>query len=287
MSGHSAFRKHGTYIYSVPETLNDYGGADLTIAAIKSAGMSHAWVRIHGENQYPQDDRKKILYFVDALRANGIAVAGWGWCQGADVLADAKLASKEISYFKLEHYIADIEHGHHNSNWSESEIVKFCERVRTVVTGGFGITTFALIEWHKPSLITAAMPFVDMFNPQIYWFHYPNKKMIKQFKKADGSSYALDNSASYADLCIDAWQKLIGNGNQSLVVTGAAYWGEGIDKLGAEDKLDEFLNNWNGFEKIGGVNWWHFGGKNCMSHKMLAAITNAKLNDKKFKYTVK
>ena len=148
--------------------------------------------------------------------------------------------------------------------------------------GGFGITTYPLIDWHEPELMQAALPFVDMFNPQVYWFHFPNKKMLAQFKRPNGKPYVADNAAEYTDLCIDRWTKLMGGTAKKLVVTGAAYWNEGNTQAEAEAKVEEFLAKWNRYGAIVGLNWWHFGGQSAMSHRMLEAITAAKLGAKPY-----
>ncbi|MEI8276971.1 MAG: hypothetical protein WCG00_13340 [Hyphomicrobiales bacterium] len=281
-----AFRKHGTFIYQVPATVARYGTSALAIEALKEAQMAHAWVRIHSRIPCDAADKRIIAAFIDELKAAGIAVAGWGWCDGSDPIADAKLAIKEITSFGLSDYIADIEHGVHGANWQPDEIKKFCTRLRQDFTGAFGITTFPLIDWHEPELMKAALPFVDMFNPQVYWHHFPTKKMLRQFKRPDGSAYSGDKAQDYADLCLDRWDRLMGATPKPIVVTGQAYWGEGEPPFGqgdAEDKLDEFLASFAGYNRIAGLNWWHFGGGDSMSHRMRNSINKAKLGTKPYK----
>jgi hypothetical protein len=70
---------------------------------------------------------------------------------------------------------------------------------------------------------------------------------------------------------------------KDLVVTGAAYWGEGNTQSDAEQKVEEFLADWNHFDRVVGLNWWHFGGDKAMSHRMLEAITGAQLGAKPYK----
>jgi len=282
----NAFRKHGTFVYQVSETIARYGTVALTIEAMKDAQMTHAWVRIHSQSAYPTNEKKIIAAFIDEVKKAGIAVAGWGWCQGSDPTADAKLAVKELASFGLADYVADIEHGVHGANWEVDEIENFCTRVRAGVSAGFGITTFPLIDWHEPELMKAALPFVDMFNPQVYWHHFPNKKMVKQFKRPDGTGYGRDKAADYADLCLDRWDKLMGGTPKDIVVTGQAYWGEGkppFPQGDAEDKLDEFLGAWTGYGRVIGLNWWHFGGGQSMSHRMRNSIVKAELGGKPYK----
>lgn len=282
----ASFRKHGTYIYQVPATIADYGNSTQAIEAMKRAQMTHAWVRIHAQKAYPTNQKKVILDFINDAKAAGIVVAGWGWCQGEDPAGDANLAVRELEFYGLHDYIADIENGTHNAKWEADEIVKFCTIVRKGVPGSFGITSYPLIDWHEPELMAAASPFVDMFNPQVYWHHFPNKKMRKQFKRPNGSTYEINNAVEYADLCLDRWDRLTRDDPKPLVLTGQAYWGEGkppFTQAEAEDKLDEFLGAWTEYNRIIGLNWWHFGGDNAMSHRMLESITAAELGDKVYK----
>src|SRR5262249_27026829 len=156
-------------------TIARYGSTALAIEAMQKAQMTHVWVRIHAQSAYSSASKTIIRNFIGALQAAGIAVAGWGWCQGNDPLAEAKLGVRELAWFGLLDYVADIEHGVHGANWTANEIQTFCRHVRANVTGSFGITTFPLIDWHEPQLMRAALPFVDMFNPQVYWHHFPNR----------------------------------------------------------------------------------------------------------------
>jgi hypothetical protein len=281
----ASFRKHGTFIYEVPAAIAHYGSSQLAIEAMQRAEMTHAWVRIHSKTAYNTNGKKAIAGFIKDLKTAGINVAGWGWCQGDSPTGDATLALKELSFFGLTDYVADIEHGVHGANWKPSEIVTFCQRVRAGVSGSFGITTFPLIDWHEPELMKAALPFVDMFNPQVYWHHFPSSKMVKQFKRPDGTPYGKNKAAEYAQLCLDRWDALMKSDPKELVMTGQAYWGEGeppFTQTEAEDKLDEFLASFNSFGRIIGLNWWHFGDAKAMSHRMLDSITKAKLGSKSY-----
>jgi hypothetical protein len=281
-----SFQKHGTYIYEVSETIARYGSAALAIEAMRNAQITHAWVRIHSQRAYPASAKKTIAAFIADLTAAGVAVAGWGWCQGSDPAADAKVALQELASFGLSDYIADIENGVNGAKWDADEITSFCSRVRAGVGGSFGITSFPFIDWHEPELMKAAIPYVDMFNPQVYWHRFPNKKMARLFRRPNGGSYAMDKAADYADLCLDRWDALMGANPKDIVITGQAYWGEGeppFTQSEAEEKLDEFLGSWTGYGRVIGLNWWHWGGGQSMSHRLLDSIAKAKLGDKSYK----
>ena len=275
--------KHGTFVYDPIATTKAYGSPENVAAAAKRAGMSHAWLRAHDTGAPSKQTREANLELIAAFKGEGIASAAWGWCQGEDPSAEAKLALKETKALGLNDYVADIEPGHNNSDWTTSEIATFCKAVRHGLEGSFCVSGFALVDWHEPHLYAAALPFVDAFAPQVYWFNYPNKKMQGQFKRPDGSLYDLASPAAYTDLCLDRWTKMMGDTPKPLIVTGQAYWGEGsFTQQQAEAKLASFLASWTAFERIAALNWWHFGAATGMSHAMLEAIVAADLGSKAY-----
>lgn len=276
-----ALRGHGTFVYDAAATINDYGSADNVAKAMLRAEMQHAWLRVHGRQPLGAAQKQATGRLVDALKAHNVAVAGWGWCQGDDPKVDARSALKEVAAYGLTDYVADIEPGHNNSLWTIAEIEQFCGLVRADLPGSFAVSSFALVDWHEPHLMRATLPFVDALAPQVYWFNFPNKTMVQQFKRPDGSDYRRDHPGEYAGLCLDRWARLAISDPKPLILTGQAYWGEGsFSQSDAEAKLDAFLAGWGGFAKIAGLNWWHFGGGTGMSHAMLESIVEAHLGAK-------
>jgi hypothetical protein len=276
-----SFQGHGTFVYEASATLDDYGSVENTATAMTRAGMTHAWVRVHGRKAFTAAEKRATQALIDGLKAAGIAVAGWGWCQGEDPRAEAGTAIRELGAYGLADYVADIENGHSNSVWTVAEVELFCKTLRKKLAGSLAISSFALIDWHAPYLMTAAARYVDAFAPQVYWFDFPNTTMVGQFKRSDGTAYAKADPGAYADLCLDRWRLVSGQTTKPLVLTGQAYWGEsGLAQREAEDKLRAFLKYWDGYGGIAGLNWWHFGGPNGMSHAMLEAITDAKLGSR-------
>ncbi|PDT50839.1 MULTISPECIES: DUF2272 domain-containing protein [Sinorhizobium] len=277
----ASFRRHGTFVYDPIATIAEYGSAANVAAAAKRAGMTHVWLRVHGRTAPSNGTRSANQSLVNAFAAQDIACAAWGWCQGENPSAEAALALRETERLGLSDYIADIEPGHNNSEWSASEIASFCKAVRRNLPGLFAVSGFALIDWHEPHLYAAALPYVDAFAPQVYWFNYPNTRMRNQFRRPDGTFYELDFAGAYADLCIDRWTAMMGNTPKPLILTGQAYWGEGdFDQRDAEAKLKEFLAGWSDFRRIAGLNWWHFGAGTGMSHSMHEEIVSADLGSK-------
>ena len=132
-------------------------------------------------------------------------------------------------------------------------------------------------------MLAAALPYVDAVAPQVYWFNFPNAKMVHQFKRPDGTAYTVGDPGQYADLCIDRWRRLMTGIAKPIILTGQAYWGEAnFSQAEAEAKLTAFLNKWNGYGRICGLNWWHFGGGDATSHAMLETMVAAKLGAKPY-----
>lgn len=276
--------KHGTFVYDPRDTITKYGSAKNVALAAQGMGMSHAWLRVHGRTPPTAAIISANQALADAFRDEGIAVAGWGWCQGENPVAEAAMAVRETQRIGLVDYIADIEPGHNNSMWTSTDIRKFCDGIKSHLDGGqFCVSAFALLDWHEPHLYAAALPYVDAFAPQIYWFNFPNSKMLAQFRPPAGGSYTKDSAASYADLCLDRWRLMMGSTPKPLILTGQAYWDEGgFSQQDAEAKLQEFLDDWRGYNGISALNWWHMGGGSSMSFAMRESIRAADLANKPY-----
>ena len=268
---------HGTFIYDASATITRYGSAALVAAALKECDMQHAWVRIHGITH--PEPHGPTLTLISALKQAEIAVAGWGWCQGENVDLEVELALTSLSEFGLQHYIADVEDGVHGANWTNIEVKSFFKSLRAALPDAqIGLSTFGFIPWHKPQLMSAAEPFVDFFAPQVYWFNFPTLKILKA-AGVEASDYPLNDSVSYVGVCLEVWEELV---DKPLVVTGQAYWGEvpGYVQGTADAKLKHFVEGFEDWKRLQGLNWWHLGGKGqeAMSFGMFQALKAAKLN---------
>lgn len=268
---------HGVFIYDAEATIRRYGSAALVAEALTECDMQHAWVRVHGATQAHAATHTRPL--IDALRNAGIAVAGWGWCQGDQISLEVELALTALSRFELDHYVADIEDGVNEAHWTADEIRDFLGPLRDALPDArLGVSSFGFIPWHKPELMRAAEEFVDFFAPQVYWFWFPTRRMLEAVG-ASPEDYPLNSSAAYARLCMAAWRETVG---KPLVLTGQAYWGESPDYTPdmADAKLARFIETFDRWGDLQGLNWWHMGGRhqNAMSFGMYQAIKAARLN---------
>lgn len=270
-----SFCKHGTFIYDIPITIQNYGSMEKMIEAMKKCGMSHAWIRIHGRHHL-YGDHKLNKELVSALEENGIAVAAWGWCQGENIDREAKLAIDGTENLNIVDYVADIEHGVNKSYWTPGEVHAFLSKVKDGLkkSSHLAVSSHGFIDWHSPPLMKAAEDVVDAFAPQVYWFWFPNGTMIDQF-----GEYKRDNPAEYARLCLDRWQFHV---KKPIIMTAQAYWREGgMSQKTSEGKVKDFLEEFKDWDRIVGLNWWHFGNKDeAMSKNMQKAISEANISEK-------
>jgi len=204
--------------------------------------------------------------FANDARAAGFAIAGWGWCQGEDISAETALALRAIDTYGVDHYIADIEQGENGAHWTTQEIQQFLGGVRDHVDG-LGFTSFGFIDVHAPQLLQAAAAFVDMINPQAYWFrNFPKASMLNQTETV--GEYPLANSAGYAAFCCDRYQHWAA---KPVVISGQAYTADGFDSADAVAKLNQFFSGFNRYHDICGLNWWHLGDANKAMRDVIAA----------------
>lgn len=289
-----AFKGHGTFFYSAEHTLRKYDNDPAKLAAaMQEAGMSHGWVRLHSwnktTNQPKVEPYQPTLKLVTALKDAGIAVAGWGWNQGIAPRTDADVAAEQLRRYGIEHYVADIEHGHSDAHWTQAEIRTFCTRLRGNLSADAQIlvSTFGFVGTHEPGLMQAAEPYVNGFAPQVYWFYYPKSWMLGRSDLPAGANYQLGRPAEYVRLCVDMWGHYV---SKPLVVTGQAYWGESNTYVRprGEQKLQDFVSHFEAWDRIAGFNWWHFGHKQishsngAMSPEMSSAISAARLDLKSY-----
>jgi hypothetical protein len=261
---------HGVFVYEPAEARRKYGDWDGVANAVIKMKMTHVWVRGHSKNGlFEVDDNVKLIA---ALRKVGLQVFVWGWCQGdAQLDLDIKNAARAIDTFRPDGYVADIEHGVRGAEWSPAGIKTFLTATRAKLAGKpLIMSTHGFVPYHEPGLMRAADPLVDAFAPQVYWFWYPTRRMIKD-SGATGS-YDLNNAAAYADLCLDAWKSVV---RKPIVITGQLYWGEAQhwDREDAETKLQEFAAGFSRYGEIVGLNWWHLAGNATMSTAMERLIT--------------
>jgi hypothetical protein len=288
----ACFRGHGVFIYEARPTIEKFATVDGVAKALQSAGMTHAWIRLHDYRMAPEPEGPtKAL--VASLGAAGIALAGWGFVAGNAPEEEADTAAKLMHKYGLAHYVADIEQDEHDSQWTAKKIPAFLTRLRAALTQDAQIlvSSYPYIKDKHPELMRAAAPYVDGFAPQIYWHNYPAAYMLEHSNlppqpSRPYSASDLRSPAAYADLCLDWWREV--TEGKPLLMTGQSYWERSFSKADAEKNLTRFLSDFTGWSRITGLNWWHLGHKvnlpdnGAMTQPMFQAIAGAKINLKPF-----
>lgn len=263
------FSGHGFYVYDLEALLHAYGSTAALIGELHRLKVNHLWLRIHGRNyvgSHQNTNLNREKAFASDARAAGFAIAGWGWCQGENIPAETSLALRAIDTYGVDHYIADIEQGENGAHWTTQEIQQFLGGVRGHVAG-LGFTSFGFIDAHAPHLLEAAAAFVDMVNPQAYWFSsFPKESMLAE--TGTSGRYPLHNSAGYAAFCCDRYQLWAG---KSVVISGQAYTDDGFGSADAVAKLNQFFGGFTRYQDICGLNWWHLGDANRAMRDVIAA----------------
>jgi hypothetical protein len=263
------FSGHGFYVYDLEDVLKDYGSTAAVVSELQRLKIDHLWLRIHGRNYVGSHKNTNLALetaFADSARAAGIAVAGWGWCQGEDIPKEIALAKKAISTFAVDHYVADIEQGENGAQWTKQEVQQFLGGVRPTVVG-LGFTSYGFIDGHAPELLQAAASHVDMINPQAYWYmNYPKASMLSQ--TGTTGKYPLANAAGYAAFCRDRYEHWA---PKPVVVSGQAYAEGDFDSNDAVAKLTQFFSDFDRYGDICGLNWWHLGAANKAMRDVIAA----------------
>lgn len=269
-----AFSGRGAYTYQMADILAEFESIEASVQEMKRCHLNHLWVRIHGRGYVgdaPSSNIDRQQELIDAARQAGIAVAGWGWCQGLDPAADAQLALKALQQFGIEDYVADIEQGVNSAQWTEGEVLSFVNLVRPHVKG-LAVSSHGFIEYQKPSIFNSCAPFVDCFNPQAYWYSdKPNRKMLN-FVHASEADYPLGKPNYYAKLCYDRWTHLYG---RPIVLSGHTAPEGDFTRAEAEIQLQAFLNSFTPPHGLVGLNYWHWGATNEAMRDMLASKPGA------------
>lgn len=293
-----ALRGHGAFVYRADETLAKYhGDGNVLIASLRKAGMSHVWVRLHNHELLPEPEAP-TRRLIEILTGANIAVAGWGFDAGHNPESDAATVAGYVKKHGLTHYVADIEQDEHDSSWTSQKIPVFLRGLKKDLPAGAQIlvSSYPYLKAKHPELMRAAAPVADGFAPQIYWQLYPSASMLKTSNlpphpsRPYNANVDVGEPAAYAHLCLDWWREAVGR--KPLLLTGQAYW-EGypqrpVSRHIAEAKLARFLETFDGWSRVVGVNWWHLGhatntnANGAMTEVMFNSIVAAHVNKKPF-----
>ncbi len=270
---------HGTFFYQPKHALDNFGGANGVSQRCQDLGFQHAWLRVHNKNGAWMTDEN--LRIADALRRDGISVSVWGWNDGNNVDRDIDNAEKAIDKFEPDAYIADIENGVSGAVWNETRAKKLLRAVKNKLGAKpLIVSSFGYIKAHEPEIMTAVDDIADFFAPQVYWFWFPKSWMLPS-NDSELANLPTNNPASYSKVCLTEWGRVV---TKPLFLTGQAYWGEasGWTQARAEEKLRDFIGEFEEYDRIVGLNWWNFSDGKAMSSRMANTIKAANLHEKQY-----
>jgi len=265
------FSGRGAYVYTLADTIARYGSVSAAVQEMQRCGLAHVWVRIHGRG-YVGDSKSGSLAaqksFIAQIRAAGISVAGWGWCQGENIAAEIDLAKRALQEFGFRHYVADIEQDVNGAKWTKDEVTQYVNGVRGAVDG-LCISSHGFLDWHDPQIFADVAGDVDCVNPQAYWSsNHASQKMLDAVH-APAGKYKVADPASYAQLCADRYRAVFKT--KPVVVSGQAYAEGDFGTADAEAKLASFVQSYQHPAEVIGVNYWYWGAMSKPMRDSVAA----------------
>lgn len=295
---HPAFRGHGLFCYQPQQTVRHYNGyeghaTDMagTLTAFRAMGVSHVWIRLFGhEGKMPLDEAKPL---VEALRNEGIALAGWGYSHGTNWQRDLGWAIDGATKLKLDAFVADIEPGRpldgSISKWRTADLTAYIDGLaRHFGKTNLGVSTWPMLRiQNEPGigslgLMRAIADKISFFAPQVYWMSFPTDVHYDTTGLRE-AVFPRDNPSSFARMVIRSWRDE--GFTNDLLITGQAYWGEGRGPPLSvmERKISEFAAGFDGWGDIIGLNWWHAGGRLAMSRVMTQAIVAGRFQSRAYR----
>ena len=253
------FSGRSVFVYLLDDVLKTFGTVTACIDELKRCKVENVWLRVHGrgyEGDSKGGDIAAQKAFADAIKAAGLGVAGWGWCQGEDPAAEAALAVKALNTFGLSDYMADIEQGVNNANWTAVEIAAFVGAFRQALPSApLCITSHGFIDWHEPDLFNQVKALgVDGLCPQTYWSdHYPSAKMLAAVG-AMAAQYPLGDPSAYVRLCCDRWKRY----GLPVIPAGQTCTDEYTPEVEANNRLNLFLGNPPPAGSVAGIAYWYW-----------------------------
>ena len=156
----------------------DGGDAARVAARLRSAGCAGALVKaFDGPRWFDQGRAWRDI--AGELKANGVAVGGWGYCYGNDPAGEAQRAIETAQYGQADLLVLDVEAEYKDRPQAAEEL---CRRIRDALGPDYPLyfSSFAIARYHR------SFPF-EVFNryctgaaPQVYWnaFRWPVEQSL-------------------------------------------------------------------------------------------------------------
>jgi hypothetical protein len=143
--------------------------------AQKAQAADFKWVTIKVCNGYAEFQTSMLGPAIDALRAVGIKVYGWGYIYGANsfyqslAASEAKVAIKQISIFELDGFMMDPESEYKRlgaSTWASTYIHAIRSSLPDI---SLGLCSYRFPSVHPELPWSIFLSHSDFHNPQVYW----------------------------------------------------------------------------------------------------------------------
>ncbi len=225
----------GYFIWNIAET---EGGDPNSIArAAREAGLGHVLIKIT-DGTYAVNNVPSLPLVIDALRAEGVEVLGWGYVYGDYPEKEANIAISRMIELGLTWFVIDAESQYKNKT---SQAVTYTNRLRAALPN----VTLALSSYRWPSL-HREFPWKEFLSrvnvnmPQVYWVNAKDagaqlRRSVKEFKEFPERPI-IPTGAAYVD-------------NFNVDPTTKAYWRPTVDQV------REFMATATELG-LGGFNFW-------------------------------
>jgi hypothetical protein len=217
MTLHAAFKGHGTFVYNAQSTLERYKDASGTgpglVKAFKAMDFSSAWIRLFGVAGAVAHAPTQEL--INALRGGGIALAGWGYCHGAEWETDLRRSIDQCDRYGLKAFVADVEPGNSTTagrtKWSRADFKRYLGGLaQHFDKGNLAVSTWPVPKiqdaFDSVELMKIAASRVGMFAPQAYWMRFP-KKVHYDATGFKERKYPEDSPESFVRLVVELGAK--------------------------------------------------------------------------------
>jgi len=212
------FNRKTIFLWQVPAIA---GGAPAEVAErLKNAGFEGVIVKVaDGPYAYRSNvvgwTENLSAPLVEALRARGIAVMGYGFLYGANPTGEADIASIQTNRYGLDGYVFDVEGQFDSRSNAEANAYAVMARYRkTCPTTPTAFCSWALWKsprtgstWHPLPVAKAFMQSCDVGMPMVYW---------------GGETPA--EALSWLTPCLAQWQQIT---DKPIIPAGRAYVGDG------------------------------------------------------------
>ena len=156
----------------------DVGVASRVAAHLKSAGCQGALLKaFHGPRWF--DQGRPWRGIAAELRANGVAVGGWGYCYGNDPAGEAQRAIETAQYGRADLLVLDVEAEFKGRPQAAEEL---CRRIRDGLGPEYPLyfSSFAIARYHRSFPFEVFHRYCDGAAPQLYWnaFRWPVEQSL-------------------------------------------------------------------------------------------------------------